>query len=93
MSGGVLTGADAVSIARCDDHAPHYRKYKYTARAMPRGYPDTAVVCGMPGCSQSALIWLSPDEHAAFENGERVFDINPKVLKLRVTDDPPTVVA
>lgn len=81
-----------MSIARCDDHSPRSRKYQYKARAIPKGYPDTAVVCGMPGCSQPALIWLSPDEHAAFESGERTFYINPRVLKLRVTDDPPSLV-
>jgi hypothetical protein len=47
----------------------------------------------MPGCEQAAMIWLTSEERAAFANGERMFDINPKVLKLRVTDDPPTSVA
>ena len=82
-----------MSIARCDDHVPRIRKFKYNARALPIGYPNTAVFCGMPGCKQPALVWLTPDEHAAFVNGERLFDVSYRALKLRVTDDPPTSVA
>ena len=82
-----------VSIARCEEHFPRDRRYKYHARALPIGYPDTAVVCAMPGCDQPALVWLTPNELNAFANGERMFDITPRGLKLRVTDEPPTVVA
>ena len=82
-----------VSIARCEEHFPRDRRYKYHARALPIGYPDTAVVCAMPGCDQPALVWLTPSELNAFANGERMFDITPRGLKLRVTDEPPTVVA
>jgi hypothetical protein len=46
----------------------------------------------MPGCNQAALVWLTPDELAAFANGERMFDISPRGLKLRVTDNPPAIV-
>ena len=82
-----------MSIARCEEHFPRDRRYKYHARALPMGYPNTAVCCAMPGCDQAALVWLTPDETAAFASGERMFDISPRGLKLRVTDDPLTTVA
>jgi len=46
------------------------------------------VLCAEVGCERAALVWLSPTEQAAFANGQRMFDIVPKGLKLRVTDDP-----
>jgi hypothetical protein len=82
-----------MSIARCGAHAPRDRRNKYHARPLPIGYPSTAVCCAMPGCEQAALVWLTPDETAAFANGERLFDISPRGLKLRVTDDPLTTIA
>jgi hypothetical protein len=49
----------------------------------PVGYPETALVCGRPDCYQPGIIWLESDESAAYDNGERVFQLQTNAVKVR----------
>jgi hypothetical protein len=37
------------------------------------GHPNSAVVCGRPGCKREGLIWLKLEEDKSYAAGERVF--------------------
>lgn len=60
----------------------HYTR-DYVRAVHPVGYPETALVCGRPDCYQPGIIWLESDESAAYDNGERVFQLQTNAVKVR----------
>ena len=58
-------------------------KRAYIRHVLPAGYPDTAVVCGTPTCSQPGLIWLETEESRAYRGGERIFHLQTHTTKVR----------
>jgi hypothetical protein len=52
----------------------------------PIGYPDSAMICGAPGCEKPAVIWLTAWEAAEFKNGRRIFSMSGRAPKVRVGD-------
>ena len=64
-----------MAVARCDEHKPGPVDPDYVSYALPIGYPATAATCDVVGCAKPARLWLSKDERAAFEAGERVFQV------------------
>ena len=77
-----------MAIGRCSEH-PFERvtKEPYNVYAFPLGYPQTAAICGRPGCENPARIWLTPDEVTQHRAGARVFDLHSQAIKARVGDD------
>jgi hypothetical protein len=75
-----------MALARCDEHKPELLDPDYVSYALPLGYPSTAVTCDIVGCAMPARLWLSKDERAAFERGERLFPIAGGA-RIRVSDD------
>lgn len=77
-----------MAIARCNEH-PIARETKepYDAQALPLGYPETAAICGRPGCEGPALIWLTREELNRYRSGGRVFEVKTHSIKVRVGDD------
>ena len=76
-----------MAIARCDKCGrPRANKPpEYAAEArMPRGYPDSGVVCGTKGCENDAKIWLKTDEESLYAAGQRVFDIKTNSAKVKI---------
>ncbi len=77
-----------MALVRCEGcgvqpagSGPYTREY---VRAVPPvGYPETALVCGRPHCPHPGMIWLEPDESAAFDGGERVFQLQTNTAKVR----------
>ena len=41
-------------------------------RAEPIHYPDAAVICGTPGCTEPGLVWLNGLEAIEFSEGKRL---------------------
>lgn len=72
--------------ARCDDHKPEIIDPEIVGYALPLGYPASAVTCDVVGCEKPARLWLSAEERAAFEAGQRLFPITGGA-KVRVSDD------
>ena len=75
-----------MALARCDEHKPEAVDPDYVSYALPVGYPNTAATCDVVGCARPARLWLSKDERAAFEGGQRVFPVAGGA-SLRVSDN------
>ena len=74
-----------MGLVRCKKHPPNGRTRNYVAHVEPRGYPDTAAVCGITHCEEPGLFWLESEESEAYELGERVFMLaNNMGTKIRV---------
>jgi hypothetical protein len=76
-----------MAMARCESCGkPGYTTpppYSDTPR-LPVGHPESAVVCGKPGCENGALIWLKEDEEMAYLAGERIFNVRTHTAKVKV---------
>ena len=74
-----------MGLVRCKKHPPNGRTREYVASAKPLGYPQTAAICGITYCEEPGLFWFEKDESAAYERGERVFQLaNNMGTKIRV---------
>lgn len=63
-----------MALARCKTHGkPEGRTHRYVRAPKPVGYPSTALVCGVEGCENPAMVWLTEEEAAAYETGTQVF--------------------
>jgi hypothetical protein len=69
-------------IVRCDSH-PSTRAPEYRHRVDPVGYPSTAAICGIGGCTNPGRILLKDPEWKAYQEGERVFGANNNFTKVR----------
>ena len=61
-------------IVRCPNclaASPHRAK-AFRTSAEPIGYPDSAVVCGVAGCNERALIWLRGIDAVEFRALRRI---------------------
>lgn len=73
-----------MALVRCKHHnKPEGRKYTYVQSVEPVGWPDTAAICGLSGCGEPGLIWLSEEETKKYEKGQRVFGFNNASMKVR----------
>jgi hypothetical protein len=43
-----------------------------TTRAEPVGYPNPAVICGVPGCMEPGLVWLRGEAAVHYRSGQRL---------------------
>jgi len=74
-----------MALVRCIEHRPQKGKHEYVISLESVGYPDTAAICGRPGCENSGLVWLTEDERQAYLDGQRVFRIMTNAAQIRVT--------
>lgn len=75
-----------MALVRCPDHGnPEGRAGNvYVVSVQPLGYPNTAVVCGRPGCANSGLVWLTKEEQVAYAKGKRVFYLSTNAARVKV---------
>ncbi len=76
-----------MALVRCNRHGrPQGTKNTYASEpARPIGYPRTARVCGLSGCEEPGLVWLTVEEYQGYTVGQRVFPIpNSAAAKLGV---------
>ena len=76
-------GRRAMAIMRCKRHTPTGRTKNYVGSVPPKGYPETALVCGSASCNEPAFKWLEADEQREFKRGERVFKAFTTTMKVR----------
>lgn len=72
-----------MALCRCIDHQPR-NKEKYTNSVNPIGYPNTSSICGIGGCLNPGLIWLTKNEYRAFTNETRIFNYSSNTTKVQV---------
>jgi hypothetical protein len=74
-------------VARCSPCGqPNRKRSSYGLTVEPVGYPASALVCGVPGCERSAMIWLTAWEAAEYRNGRRIFNLSGRAPKVRLGD-------
>jgi len=75
-----------MALVRCEEvHGqPTGVKHRYVMAVKPVGYPDTAAICGLKGCEYPGLVWLTEEEHAEYQTGQRIFAIPNAAVKIKV---------
>ncbi|PYP86667.1 MAG: hypothetical protein DMG65_18435 [Candidatus Angelobacter sp. Gp1-AA117] len=64
---------------------PIGHKNTYSTRPhIPIGWPNSAVICGRESCRKPGLIWLTLEEEYAYDNGERIFELPTRSIKVLV---------
>lgn len=59
-------------LFRCESHGPpEGRVYKYLGKIEPKGYPDSALICGRDGCEESAVVYLNIGEFEEYQRQDR----------------------
>ena len=62
-------------------------KHVYAARVQPEpSFPNLALLCGNKNCFNTGWAWLTSDEFAKYQKGERVFSPNTASLKLKISN-------
>jgi len=74
-----------MALVRCDRHrTTRGTKHTYVASLRPVGFPNTAAICGTPGCEEPGLVLLAQQELDDYKAGQRVFPIFTHSAKIRV---------
>jgi hypothetical protein len=74
-----------MALVRCQEHGrPEGRTHQYVIGVKPVGFPRTAAVCGSKGCERPGLVWLTAAEKAAFDEGQRIFEVPTAAVKIQV---------
>lgn len=74
-----------MALARCEKCGkPKGRTKTYVCSVRPVGYSDTAAICGIKDCENSAQIWLDENEVQDFLSGQDVFSFPNNAMKVRV---------
>lgn len=75
-----------MAIVRCERCGLKVSRTKrnYVRRVKPRGYPETAVICGLSKCENPGMVWLEEHEFTEYEKGERIFTIPSFAAKVKV---------
>jgi len=61
-------------LVRCMVHKPEDTS-KYVKMTEVMNPPNEAVACGVEGCLNRGRVWLTKDEAAAYEKGQRYFPL------------------
>lgn len=73
-----------MALVRCQRHGrPEGRTRTYVQSVEPVGFPETAAICGRHECEEPGLIWLEPQEAAAYQVGQRVFHSESATMRVR----------
>jgi hypothetical protein len=77
-----------VRCPNCLTRAPRLSKVFLTL-AEPVGYPESAVICGVAGCNEVALVLMQGLDAIEYRGGQRViFSIANNKAKVRVKQPP-----
>ena len=78
-------GERTMALVRCEAHGrPQGRTQVYVVGVPPVGFPQTAAICGLKGCENAGSVWLTTDEKAAYEKGQRIFEVPNAAVKIKV---------
>ncbi len=81
-----------MAICRCLEHLnlkeDKRREFEYTHYALPLGYPNSSIVCGLRHCTANAVVLLNEIEVKDFHKGIRVFRFKTLICKVFVGNDP-----
>lgn len=77
-----------MALGRClTSHAwPKGKKTDYIGYVQPVGYPDSALICGIPECNRPAVIWLDVNEEESYKEGNRIFRGPSHFTKMKAND-------
>ena len=74
-----------MALVRCEQCGmPKGRTRKYIRSVEPVGYPDTALICGIAGCTNHGLVWLEAHEWEEYQSGQRIFRPPSASVKFKV---------
>ena len=76
-----------MAIVRCDKYKIDFSRTKHPyhqSPIKPIGYPNTAAICGLKGCTNPGLVWLQKDEYEEYAQGERFFNVKTYTVKIKV---------
>lgn len=74
-----------MALVRCEGCGPpRGRTLTYVLAVHPVGYPNTAAICGRSECKQPGLVWLSEEEKAEYDRGQRIFSVPSAAVKVKV---------
>lgn len=75
-----------MALCRCDSCGVQRNRTRrnYVRSVDPIGYPDTAVICGRPNCTNPARVWLDNNEFTDYQNGVKIFSGSTNVAKFCV---------
>ena len=73
-----------MALVRCKECGVRKNPEKYIKSVEPVGYPDTALICGIAGCSNPGLVWLEDDELKEYHSGQRIFEPQSSTAKFKV---------
>ena len=76
-----------MAVARCVTCvAPGRKAGAYVMACSPQGYPASGVICGVSGCEEPAVLWLSAWEAAEYRSGRRIFGLSGKLPKVQLKE-------
>ena len=75
-----------MAIVRCEQCGLKVSRTKrnYVRKVKPKGYPQTAIICGLRKCENPGMVWLDKHEAEEYEIGERIFTIPSFATKIQV---------
>ena len=74
-----------MALVRCEICGqPKGKTRKYIRMVEPLNYPNTAAICGRPGCSRAGKVWLEAHEWRQYQNGTRIFSMTTNTTKVKV---------
>lgn len=63
-----------MTLVRCMTHKPADTS-KYVKMTEVMNPPNEAIACGVEGCLNRGRVWLTAEEAAAYEKGQRYFPL------------------
>lgn len=75
-----------MAIVRCEKCGLQISRTKrdYVGKVKPRGYPETAAICGILKCEKPGMVWLEKHEFEEYEKGQKIFRIPSFATKVKV---------
>lgn len=76
-----------MALVRClDRHSPPAgRRHRYVCSVQPVGYPNTALICGIPDCNNPGVIWHDQNEKEKYKKNIKTEKENSKFYKISVS--------
>ena len=75
-----------MALCRCKEkHSnPKGRKKTYVKSVKPLNYDKTSSICGIKGCENAGLVWLTDEELIKYDEGVKIFSYASAVCKVKV---------
>lgn len=74
-----------MALCRCKEkHSnPRGKNKLYVKYVKPLNYENTSSICGIRGCDNPGLIWLTEEESIQYDAGLRIFSFASAVCKVK----------